>query len=112
MEYKKGDIVIIEFPFSDFSSKKKRPALIVSNERVNKTGDFLMVQITSKLREDDLSIRIHNTNYTKNKALPLESCIRLHKIFSLNKNLIIRKETSLKQIFLREVTNRISGLIN
>jgi mRNA interferase MazF len=59
MKYKKGDIVILSFPFSDFSRKKKRPALIISNEIVNKTGDYLMVQITSKIRNDDLSLSLN-----------------------------------------------------
>jgi mRNA interferase MazF len=40
MKYKKGDIVIIGFPFSELSSTKKRPALIISNDTVNKTGDY------------------------------------------------------------------------
>jgi mRNA-degrading endonuclease toxin of MazEF toxin-antitoxin module len=46
MKYKKGDIVIIRFPFSDLTKTKKRPALIISNDIVNKTGDYLMVPPT------------------------------------------------------------------
>ena len=49
MDYKKGDIVIINFPFTDLTSTKKRPALIISNDVVNQTSDYLLVQITSKL---------------------------------------------------------------
>lgn len=56
MKYNKGDIVIIGFPFSDLSKTKKRPALIISNETVNKTGDYLMVQVTSKIRNDNLTL--------------------------------------------------------
>lgn len=48
MKYKKGDIVIAKFPFSDLSNSKKRPALIISNEVANQTGVYLLVQITSK----------------------------------------------------------------
>lgn len=41
----KGDVVILSFPFSDLSSSKKRPALILADI----TGDdYIMIQITSK----------------------------------------------------------------
>ena len=56
MNYQKGDIVIIQFPFSDLSRVKKRPSLIISNDVVNQTGDYLMVQITSKIKNDELSV--------------------------------------------------------
>jgi mRNA interferase MazF len=49
MKYKRGDIVIVNFPFSDLSKAKKRPALIISNHLVNRTGDYLLVQISSKI---------------------------------------------------------------
>jgi len=109
--YTKGDIVIIRFPFTDLSSSRKRPALIVSNDIVNKTGDYLLVQITSKVRTDALSLYIDKTNFTDNKALPLDSCIRLHKLFLLNQSLILEKATSIKKEFLEKVVGEIIKLI-
>ena len=41
----KGDVVILSFPFSDLSSSKKRPALILADITVD---DYIMIQITSK----------------------------------------------------------------
>lgn len=111
MNYKKGDIVIIGFPFSDLSNTKKRPALIISNEIVNKTGDYLLVQVTSKIRNDDLSLAINKTDFLNSKELPLQSCIRLHKIFLLNESLIISKFTAINPGFLDSVIERISALI-
>ena len=112
MKYKKGDIVIIGFPFSDLSSTKKRPALIISNNIVNKTGDYLMVQVTSKNRNDNLSIRINKTDFVKGKNLPLQSSIRLHKIFLLNESLIITKNTAVNPGFLDSIIEKIIRLIN
>ncbi len=43
--YKQADIVIVKFPFTDGSEFKKRPAMVVSNKKVNKTDDYLLVQI-------------------------------------------------------------------
>jgi mRNA interferase MazF len=106
----KGDIVIIKFPFADTAEYKKRPTLVISNDEVNKTGDYLMVQITSKDKKDALSVPIKTTDYTDNKELPLKS-LRLHKIFLLNESLVISKTTSVKPGFLKIVTGKIIELI-
>ena|SRR3972149_1041395 len=111
MKYKKGDIVIIGFPFSDLSKTKKRPALIISNDSVNNTGDYLMVQVTSKIRNDSLSLPINKSDFVNEKELPLQSCIRLHKIFLLNESLIISKNTAVNPGFLDSVIEKITGLL-
>jgi mRNA interferase MazF len=111
MKYKKGDVVIIRFPFSDLSSTKKRPALIISNDAVNYTRDYLMVQVTSRIRVDKLSLSINKTDFVNGKELPLQSCIRLHKIFLLNESLIISKNTAVIPDFLNSVTEKIIELI-
>ena len=110
-KYTKGDIVIIRFPFTDLSSSKKRPALVISNDSVNQTGDYLLVQITSKEKNDTLSLPIEKPDFTGNKPLPLDSFIRLHKIFLLNESLIAGKAASVKIGFLDKVVGKIVDLI-
>ena len=111
MKYKKGDIVIIGFPFSDLSRTKKRPALIISNDSVNKTGDYLMVQVTSKIRDDSLTLPINKPDFENGKDLPLQSCIRLHKIFLLNESLIISKNPAVTPDFIGLATEKITQLL-
>jgi len=36
--YDQGDIVLLPFPYSDLTGSKQRPALIISNEKFNKTN--------------------------------------------------------------------------
>jgi mRNA interferase MazF len=106
----KGDIVIVRFPFTDASEYKKRPALVISNDLVNITGDYLMVQITSKDKKDALSLPVKTTDYMGTE-LPLKSFIRLHKIFLLNESLVLSKATSVKPAFIEKVTDKIIELI-
>ncbi len=70
-----------------------------------------MVQITSKIRKDELSLEIKKHHYGPERGLPLRSCLRLHKIFLLNESLIISKYTSVKESFMNEVIERIVKLI-
>ena len=44
-KFVKGDIVVIPFPFSDLSSSKRRPALVLAGLKGN---DIILCQITSK----------------------------------------------------------------
>jgi mRNA interferase MazF len=46
-----GDIILVPFPFTDQSSSKKRPAVIVSSARYNaERPDFIIMAITSQIR--------------------------------------------------------------
>jgi mRNA interferase MazF len=46
-----GDIILVPFPFTDQSSSKKRPAVIISSTRYNAARpDFIIMAITSQIR--------------------------------------------------------------
>lgn len=53
------DIIIVPFPFTDLTSEKQRPALIISNDIVNLTNDVIVAQITSNLHNDDFSFLLN-----------------------------------------------------
>ena len=47
--YKRGDVVLIPFPFTDLSTTKQRPALVISSEAFHQQGtDLLVCAITSQ----------------------------------------------------------------
>ncbi len=103
--YKQADIIVVKFPFTDGSEFKKRPALIISNENVNKTDDYLIVQITSKFNNDGLSVTIEDTDCLH--PLPLKSYLRTHKLFTIHKSLIISKITQVKPSFFKKIVAKI-----
>jgi mRNA interferase MazF len=47
--YKKWEIVLVPFPFTDLSSAKRRPALIVSPDSYNTGKDVVIAYITSQI---------------------------------------------------------------
>lgn len=109
MNFSKGDIVIIPVPFTDNKGYKLRPAVFISNDTVHQSGDVMIVQITSKLKQDKLSIPITNDDVTE--SLPVKSYIRVHKIFVLEERLIKGKVSSLKIDKYKELIRRINQII-
>ena len=52
--FKTGSVVLIRFPFTDLSSTKKRPAVVVSPEAYgNRYGDAVIIPLTSVDQNDD-----------------------------------------------------------
>jgi mRNA interferase MazF len=51
MPFEFGDIVLVPFPFTNQTTSKKRPAVIVSSRAYNTSGpDVVVMAVTSQLR--------------------------------------------------------------
>jgi len=89
MTYNNWDVVAVFFPFTDRSSTKKRPALIISKSEYQcKTGHLILLMITSAEHSSWYSdINIEDLNLT---GLKNPSVIRF-KVFSLDERLIIKR---------------------
>jgi mRNA interferase MazF len=54
-----GDIVLIPVPFTDLSSRKRRPAIVISSSAYNRsTTDVVIVAMTSSTAASPFSFRI------------------------------------------------------
>lgn len=103
----RGDIVILEFPFSNLIQIKRRPSLVI---KVPKGDDIIVCQITGKSYEKSVEIPIKKEDFHKGN-LKVESYIRLDKIFSIEKSLIKYKAGSLKQEKFNEVIDKICSFL-
>lgn len=103
MGVEQREIVLIKFPFSDLSSNKVRPALIVSNNEFNNIGeDLLLIPITSVLKEVKYSIFVSNNNLDSGNLI-VDSRLRIDKLTSLDKNMIVKKIGKVSFEFFEEV---------
>ncbi|SMD46230.1 mRNA interferase MazF [Aquiflexum balticum DSM 16537] len=80
-----GDIVLLKFPFTDTKGAKKRPALVIKDFE---DGDIIVCRITSQLYETQFDFLLKNW---KECGLILPSVIRVHKIATLEKNIVEMK---------------------
>ena len=82
--YKRGDIVLVPFPFTDLSSSKRRPALVISPDIFNdQMQDLVVAAITSQLAAADHSITIEESDCVDG-ALPKTSVVKLAKVFTIH----------------------------
>jgi mRNA interferase MazF len=51
MPYHFGDVIVVPFPFTDQSTTKKRPAVVVSSDAYHRDRpDLILMAVTSQLR--------------------------------------------------------------
>lgn len=110
-EIYQGDIVLVPFPFSDLSDVKTRPALVISNHRVNSTADILFVSI-SRTKPLFLPVVPIEQKNLIDGTIPEQSFVHFHKIHLIEKSLVqkvvARIEASLFQDIIAEIGDIVS----
>jgi len=87
---KQGDILLIPIPFSDLSSQKRRPVIVISNDQYNsKTGDVVVVAMTSNPQVTDYSFSITSSDLVKG-ALNRPGKVRVDKIYTLSQTIVAK----------------------
>ena len=112
MKYKQREIVLVPFPYSDLSSTKRRPVLIVSNDNYNqKFHDVVVCVITSNKYKDTYSLTLEN-NDLEMGVLPESSIVKVHKLFTIHQSKIIKKFSLVKTEYFEQIADKIKTLIN
>lgn len=109
--YKQGDILLIPVPFSDLTSSKKRPVLVLSNNDYNiKTEDIIVAAVTSNITSKDYNILISNKDMQEGN-LHVSSSIRVDKIYTLSQSIVIKKFGTVKPEVINNIKEKLSRLI-
>ena|SRR4030042_5003304 len=108
---KQRDIVLIPIPFTDLASQKKRPAIIISCDKYNEANeDIVVVALTSNIETRDFTITL-TSNDLENGTLKVTSMIRVDKIYTLNKSIVIKTFGRVKPDILIKIRDAILTLI-
>jgi len=103
----KGDVISVPFPFSDTSTTKKRPALVIAESDNN---NIIICPITSKPGRD-YEIKLEDQDFRVGK-LNLSPCyIRPNIIATVDKSNVIRYIGKLKDDKLHQVISTIIEII-
>src|SRR5213078_1495874 len=85
-----GDIVLIPVPFTDLSSQKRRPVIVVSNDLYNRNSpDVIVVAMTSSPAVTSHSFRISSADLVKG-VLNRPGTVRVDKIYTLAQTILSR----------------------
>ena len=111
--YKRGDVVLVPFPFTDLRSAKQRPALVISPDTLNSVREDLPVAgITSQIPPtrgvDEFLIPQDQLGAC---GLPKPSIIKLVKLVALHRSLVIKRIGSLPAPTLAQALAGIRALL-
>ena len=114
MSYKRGEVVSVPFPFTDLSTTKQRPALVVSANWFNEIRrDRVVVAITSQIpaaSEDDQYL-LSYADIT-DAGLPKPSMVKLGKIFTIEQGLIRKTLGALSQPTMKAISQALARVFS
>jgi len=107
--YLPGDVVIVPFPYSDRFAEKRRPALVISNEKLAAEGFVWVAMITSarnsRMQHDQPISDLPRA------GLPTPSVVRPIKLACIEPTRIIRLAGSLRPTDSQRALAAVSGFI-
>ena len=102
---RQGDLVMLEFPYSNVEGSKWRPAIVLSNDTYNRYANVLLAGLYGK--EQPVSVCITNAD-TERHRLRKISYVSLQNIFSAEKSMI--KNPSADRLVPRKMKEVIAKL--
>jgi mRNA interferase MazF len=110
--FRQGDLVLVPFPFTDLSALKRRPAVVISPDRLHRHfDDVILAALTSQvphaLTEFDIFLGSHDLALGH---LPRPSVVKLNKVFTSHRGLIVKRVGRLQKESLSKILARLREL--
>jgi len=106
--YKRRDVILVPFPFSDLSYSKKRPALVLVD--IHEKDELICMMLTSSLSIDHkVDISIKNIDLA---GLPKPTVAKISRLFTLKQSLVIKKLGIIEKEEYVDIVNRLIKLLN
>ena len=110
--YRFGEILLLDFPYTDGAGASRRPALVLldtGDNDVLDTGDndVVVSRVTGQPARDQYDIEVNDLG---SAGLRLQSIVRLHKLATLKKRLVQRRLGSLSEVDQNRVRQALGGM--
>ncbi len=102
--------MLVPFPYSDLTSTKRRPVLIISNDNYNQQFHDVVCVITSNKQKDSYSVELEDGDLELG-VLPESSVVKAHKLFTVHQTKIIKKFSVVKVKYFEKIADKIKHLI-
>ncbi len=100
--FKRGELLLIPYPFTDLSSQKRRPVLALTLP--DSQGDFIALPVTSRgYHKHSIAL----SKQLKTGKLPKPSWVRIDHVITLNHALVIKSFATCSEELVNEA---IAGL--
>lgn len=106
-----GDILLIPIPFTDLSSQKRRPVIVISNNVYNqKWADIVVVAMTSNPVPADYSFPLTSTDLEVG-VLNRPGKVRVDKIYTLSQSIVVKAFGRVNAAVLEHIRRTVWDLI-
>lgn len=105
-----GDIIITNFPFSDRLQYKERPAVVISNQLVNTSGDVIAVAVSSS-ENNQHKVLISVSDIIEGGTNFAQSFVHCDKIQRLNRVFSKGSVAKVSAGFLEKVIQKIQDYL-
>lgn len=106
-----GDIVLIPVPFTDLSSQKRRPVIVISNDAHNRGNpDVVVVAMTSRPTFGVFSFQMGASDLVEG-ALNHPGFVRVDKVYTLAKAIVVKRFGKVSPNVLDRIRTLIGVLI-
>ena len=113
MSFDRGDVVLVPFPFTDLTTQKQRPGLVISSKTFNDASpDAIILAITSQVSKDlqpsDYSLSLDEQ---KKGGLPKPSIVKAAKVVTLSQGLIRKTLGRLTEETVDQIVGKLVSII-
>ncbi len=114
MPYEPGNLLLVTYPFTDQTTAKQRPVLVVSGVEFNQGEDVVVVPLSSRVVPDDpFGFPIHATEpYFPQTRLRAGSTVKWTKPMVISARVVSRKLGIVPPAVLKEIQRLVRSLFS
>jgi len=106
----KGKIVLLPFPFTDLTTAKLRPALVIYEGEKDVIVAFISSKVSSRSPETNILLTKERRGFRRT-GLKVDSVIRVDKIATLLKDLVVGELGEVDEEIRKEVNQKLRKIL-